>query len=542
VSPRGGSRTPRPCGPRRSRIPAVGGLIGVLLAVACAQDLPLAPRAEISELELNLPLGVDSAFFHLRNLGGEPLEWEAIPLAFPGSITLVPTGGVVPPRDSMSVLIRVEKSGMPLGEQTLQVRIQTNGFLDPTVTLNVDVPPHPAVASGGDPVPFPEQEWTFRIRNSGTGVLHWEAESREPWLTLHQTSGAVEGGGTPGQAVGFSIDRDQVPTDRVAEILITSNAAHGPVTAEILVHGNPPPRLVYPGAEHFEGPYYVRGNDLLWPGGEISLPDRPLRIVDPDGGHPPVGVVLEDAVFLTDPHPGILIEPGYPVQDAASYLDGLFLIPRDHPSARLDWYLFDEETITTHDLALPPLKSVFSPGYRRLIASTEDRLLLLMEEGGNWTVADQIESVPFEGGDGHFYWIEGEDRDLILTSGGYATSLAHGAVVLGHGGPMGTSDGAVLSELRNFHAFGWDSIRVVAISSEDPEEPGLWTFPRADPLGLGVRYVPSVLELDGEEVRAVPVEFDLYVGRILRVIRRVMDGTREGSLFRTEQWRPGTGP
>jgi hypothetical protein len=496
-----GNRKPECFRPSRGHLLGACMLLGALLAGGCARDLPLAPRAEVPVSSLDIPLGADSALFFLHNRGEEPLVWEPLPLAFPTLVTFHPAGATIPPRDSMSVVVRVDKEYMPMGLHTFQVRIRTNGFQDPVLTLTVDVPPHPRVSAAAGTVPFPEQGGTFLIRNSGTGVLHWEAESQDSWLIVEQTSGALEGSGTPGQQVPFSIDRDQVPTDRVAEIVVTSNAAGGPVTVEILVRGNPPPIPVYPGAEHFEGSYFLRGTDLLWPGDEVSLPAPPFRMIYPVG-HPPEGVVLHEAVFLLDPPPGIWIEPEYTIQHAAPYRDGVFLIPRDHPTARLNWYFPDEETTTTYDFPLPPLKTVRSPANNRLLVSTENRLVLLREslvqgEGWVWTVADQIESVPFADGDGRFYLIEGEGRDLILTSGGYAASFVHGAAELDPGGPMETTAGSGISRLLNLSVFGLDSIRVVGIPEDDPDDRGFWTFPRGQPLGAGVRYLPPPWDLDG---------------------------------------------
>ena len=193
----------------------------------------------------------DPQYLTIANAGGEVMEWHAS--ADAEWIILGATQGKLSGGREIQLLVWMKTEGLEAGEYQGTVRISSpNAWGSPvhvTVTLKLTAPPRLEVtptslsfqAEEGDPNPEPQ---TITIKNSGGGILGWEAKTDADWLRLGTYSGSLTAGQSTEVLVLVKATGLSAGTHR-GRITITAPGAQGsPAVVEVSLELEARPRTL----------------------------------------------------------------------------------------------------------------------------------------------------------------------------------------------------------------------------------------------------------------------------------------------------------
>lgn len=238
----------------------------------------------------------------VRNSGEQPLAWTA--QVSQGWVRLNPGSGSLQGRESVQVYVYVELAGLSTGTHQAQITITAPGAQGSPVIVGVtliversavlSVTPLQLTFSGKAGQANPPAQ-SITIRNSGGGVMPWDARADASWLSIAPTSGQVSAGQSQRAEVRVEL-RGLSAGNYSSTITITAPGAQGsPQQLTIQLRVSPAGAIIYltkPVAApegailRLTGPnqfVQVVGN-LESPGYIICGPDQRLYVRDFAGG------------------------------------------------------------------------------------------------------------------------------------------------------------------------------------------------------------------------------------------------------------------
>ena len=181
---------------------------------------PGAPVLSISPMNVNFSVNQGQPnppgqVISITNTGGSPLYWRGAANMLAGSVAVavVPSGGIIAPRQTGQAIVNAKTLGAPAGSYTGQISISGSdasgnnaGGSPLSIMANVSVqapctlaPPSSsslaftATQGGGDPVP---QGFVLTASGNCAGAVGWKVSQALPsWLNLSSSSGSFRPNG-----------------------------------------------------------------------------------------------------------------------------------------------------------------------------------------------------------------------------------------------------------------------------------------------------------------------------------------------------------
>ena len=208
-----------------------GGLTYVNSSLPCQCSGSTTPLIGVNPLDLDFGDMADTRSLTISNRGLGILTWnvsEDVPW-----LTVTPASGT----GNATIMVTVDRSGLPAGYHSGLISVTSNGGNE-TVTATMVVP-IPVLTVSPTSLTFPTgaSGRILRISNSGTGNLHWNITSDQPWLLANPASGTTYTAQI--SQVDVLIDRLQLgdPQTYFGNILVTSDG--GNKTIPVVVDGGP---------------------------------------------------------------------------------------------------------------------------------------------------------------------------------------------------------------------------------------------------------------------------------------------------------------
>jgi len=264
------------------------------------------PQLSVTPAELFFDWNVTEAILQISNVGTALLTWE---IEIPAGSRLAelvtsvdPSSGSLAARQSVSVRIGVDKSGMEPGEDfTSVLRVTSTEAADVAVPVRILNATLPGIEVEPDPLPPFEGTsgdiltTSFIISNTGQQDLTWSIETYVPQVTISPSSGTD--GYLGSTDVQVTVDLTGIPPRTITtKITIHNNAGPDKVMDVTIVVQTPPELHVSPDTVYFDlddfdvnERFWTKPAIIVSNGGQADLhwngaPEDTHVVLDPAGG------------------------------------------------------------------------------------------------------------------------------------------------------------------------------------------------------------------------------------------------------------------
>ncbi len=226
----------------------------VLLTVVPAGVMSVSPTdAFTSSGPQGGPFTPPSKTYTVSNTGGWPIYWS---VGYGVSwFTVSPTYGQLAAGASTNVVVTITANSTPSGTYSNVVNFfnSTNGRGNTSRSVILTIGPQPGVLSvtpaGGSSSsgyaggPFNPANFAYQLSNTGSATLNWTASKTAAWVSLSQTSGSLNPGGSTTVNVSINTSANSLTAGTYNDTVsfVNTTSVNGNTTRALTLTVNPIP-------------------------------------------------------------------------------------------------------------------------------------------------------------------------------------------------------------------------------------------------------------------------------------------------------------